>query len=199
MVEETGLIINLGQWIFKEACRQLAAWKTEFQRQDLKMSINLSRRQFLQADLVEQFSATLADLQLPGESIQLEITESMIMGDTEKAEDLMKRLKDLGLQLAIDDFGTGYSSLSYLHRFPTDTLKIDQSFVGQMDANQDDQEIVQTIVSLGHKLGMNLVAEGIETEVQVTLLRALGCELGQGYLFARPLGAREATALLIEQ
>jgi len=163
------------------------------------MSINLSRRQFLQADLVEQFSATLADLQLPGESIQLEITESMIMGDTEKAEDLMKRLKDLGLQLAIDDFGTGYSSLSYLHRFPTDTLKIDQSFVGQMDANQDDQEIVQTIVSLGHKLGMNLVAEGIETEVQVTLLRALGCELGQGYLFARPLGAREATALLIEQ
>jgi diguanylate cyclase (GGDEF)-like protein len=199
VVEETGLIINLGQWIFKEACQQLATWKQEFHRQDLKMSINLSRRQFLQADLVEQFSATLSALRLPGQCIQLEITESMIMGDIEKAEQLMNRLKDLGLQLAIDDFGTGYSSLSYLHRFPTDTLKIDQSFVGQMDGSQEDQDIVHTIVSLGRKLGMNLVAEGIETEVQVNLLQMLGCDLGQGYLFARPLGARQATALLVEQ
>jgi EAL domain-containing protein (putative c-di-GMP-specific phosphodiesterase class I) len=122
----------------------------------------------------------------------------MIMGDIDKAERLMHKLKSLGLRLAIDDFGTGYSSLSYLHKFPTDTLKIDQSFVGQMDASRDDQEIVQTIVTLGHKLGMNLVAEGIETDEQVGLLRALGCELGQGYLFARPLGADEATTLLAQ-
>ena len=198
VVEETGLIVNLGQWIFREACGQLALWQERFQRQDLKMSINLSRRQFLQPDLVEQFSATLSALGISGDAIQLEITESMIMGDIDKAERLMHRLKSLGLRLAIDDFGTGYSSLSYLHKFPTDTLKIDQSFVGQMDASRDDQEIVQTIVTLGHKLGMNLVAEGIETDEQVGLLRALGCELGQGYLFARPLGADEATTLLAQ-
>ena len=196
VVEETGLIINLGQWIFREACRQLAVWQDRFQRQDLKMSVNLSRRQFLQADLVEQFAATLKALNLEGRHVQLEITESMIMRDIDKAENLMQRLKGLGLQLAIDDFGTGYSSLSYLHKFPTDTLKIDQSFVGQMDASRDDQEIVQTIVTLGQKLGMKLVAEGIETEIQVTLLRELGCELGQGYFFARPVGSDEATAIL---
>ena len=196
VVEETGLIINLGQWIFREACRQLAVWQRQFQRQDLKMSINISRRQFLQPDLIEQFAATLDTLQVCGQHIQLEITESMIMGDIDKAENLMGRMKELGLQLAIDDFGTGYSSLSYLHRFPTDTLKIDQSFVGQMDASRDDQEIVQTIVTLGHKLGMNLVAEGIETEVQVKLLQELGCEFGQGYLFARPLSSDAAADLL---
>lgn len=196
VVEETGLIINLGQWIFRQACRQLAIWQQRFQRQDLKMSINLSRRQFLQTDLVEQFAATLEALQVDGRHVQLEITESMIMGDINKAEQLMLALKGLGLQLAIDDFGTGYSSLSYLHRFPTDTLKIDQSFVGQMDNSREDQEIVQTIVTLGQKLGMQLVAEGIETEGQVNLLLALGCEQGQGFLFAKPLGSHEATALL---
>jgi diguanylate cyclase (GGDEF)-like protein len=199
VVEETGLIISLGQWIFREACRQLAVWQNQFQQPDLKMSINISRRQFLQTDLVEQFAATLEALGVSGQYIQLEITESMIMGDIDKAENLMRRLKDLGLQLAIDDFGTGYSSLSYLHKFPTDTLKIDQSFVGRMDANRDDREIVQTIVTLGQKLGMNLVAEGIETEVQVTLLQDLGCELGQGYLFSKPLGSNEAAALLAQK
>jgi EAL domain-containing protein (putative c-di-GMP-specific phosphodiesterase class I) len=108
----------------------------------------------------------------------------------------MNRLKDLGLQLAIDDFGTGYSSLSYLHKFPTDTLKIDQSFVGQMDASRQDQEIVQTIITLGQKLGMKLVAEGVETSVQVNLLKAIGCDLGQGYFFSRPMNSDDATALL---
>jgi diguanylate cyclase (GGDEF)-like protein len=196
VVEETGLIINLGQWIFREACRQLSIWQQRFQGYDLKMSINLSRRQFLQVDLVEQFAATLNALRLDGRYIQLEITESMIMGDVAKAEQLMQKLKGLGLQLAIDDFGTGYSSLSYLHKFPTDTLKIDRSFVGQMDASHDDKEIVQTIITLGHKLGMRMIAEGIETETQVGLLRELGCELGQGYFFAKPLGSDEATALL---
>ncbi len=198
VVEETGLILNLGQWIFREACRQLASWQTQYRRQDLKMSINLSRRQFLQTDLVEQFDATLKALHLDGRHVQLEITESMIMKDIGKAETLMQNLKGLGLQLAIDDFGTGYSSLSYLHKFPTDTLKIDQSFVGQMDASREDQEIVQTIVTLGQNLGMTLVAEGIETEVQVNLLRELGCELGQGYFFAKPLGSEAATALLAD-
>jgi diguanylate cyclase (GGDEF)-like protein len=118
IVEETGLIIHLGQWIFREACHQLRAWQEQFHRHDLRMSINLSRRQFHQVDLVEQFAATLAEFGLSGSQIQLEITESMIMRDVEGAQQLMQRLKDLGLNLAIDDFGTGYSSLSYLHKFP---------------------------------------------------------------------------------
>jgi diguanylate cyclase (GGDEF)-like protein len=196
VVEETGLIINLGQWIFREACHQLSIWQRQFQRPDLNISINLSRRQFQQAELVDQFASTLQALNLEGRHVQLEITESMIMADITKAERLMRQLKDLGLQLAIDDFGTGYSSLSYLHKFPTDTLKIDQSFVGQMDASRQDQEIVQTIITLGQKLGMKLVAEGVETSVQVNLLKAIGCDLGQGYFFSRPMNSDDATALL---
>ncbi|WP_017299836.1 putative bifunctional diguanylate cyclase/phosphodiesterase [Nodosilinea nodulosa] len=196
VTEETGLIVHLGQWIFRAACTQLKAWQQQFPDQPLTMSINLSRRQFHQADLVDQFGDTLRELALVGSRVQLEITESMIMRDVDGAVDLMHRLKQLGLKLAIDDFGTGYSSLSYLHRFPTDTLKIDQSFVGRMDESDDDREIVQTIVTLGHNLGMDLVAEGIETQNQLNRLRAMGCRRGQGYLFSQPLGREAATALL---
>ena len=133
---------------------------------------------------------------MDGRKIQLEITESMIMRNVEDSRQLMHQLKALGLQLAIDDFGTGYSSLSYLHRFPTDTLKIDQSFVGRMDENWDDREIVHTIVALGRKLGMTLIAEGIESQAQVDMLLAMGCLYGQGYLFSKPLSAADATVLL---
>jgi diguanylate cyclase (GGDEF)-like protein len=196
VTEETGLIVHLGQWIFQTACAQLKAWQQQFPDHPLTMSINLSRRQFHQADLVEQFAATLADLDLTGHGVQLEITESMIMRDVDGAVALMHRLKNLGLKLAIDDFGTGYSSLSYLHRFPTDTLKIDQSFVGRMDNSQEDLEIVKTIVTLGHNLSMDLVAEGIETESQLNRLRTMGCRRGQGYLFAKPLNHEAATAAL---
>ena len=196
VTEETGLIVPLGQWIFRTACSQLKTWQRQFPDQPLTMSINLSRRQFHQADLVDQFAACLQDLDLAGDRVQLEITESMIMRDVDGAIDLMHRLKQLGLKLAIDDFGTGYSSLSYLHRFPTDTLKIDQSFVGRMDQSGDDREIVHTIIALGQKLNMDLVAEGIETENQLNRLRTMGCCRGQGYLFAKPLGHDGATALL---
>lgn len=196
VTEETGLIVHLGQWIFRAACAQLKAWEQQFPDQPLTMSINLSRRQFHQTDLVEQFGNTLRELELVGNRVQLEITESMIMRDVDGATELMHRLKGLGLKLAIDDFGTGYSSLSYLHRFPTDTLKIDQSFVGRMDQSGDEQEIVHTIVALGQKLRMDLVAEGIETQTQLNRLRAMGCQRGQGYLFAKPLGRAAATALL---
>ena len=196
VTEETGLIVHLGQWIFRAACTQLKAWQQQFPDHPLTMSINLSRRQFHQVDLVEQFRDTLRELALVGNPVQLEITESMIMRDVDGAVDLMRRLKQLGLKLAIDDFGTGYSSLSYLHRFPTDTLKIDQSFVGRMDQSDDDREIVHTIITLGQKLSMDLVAEGIETETQLDRLRAMGCRRGQGYLFSPPLGRDGATALL---
>ncbi|WP_225885351.1 putative bifunctional diguanylate cyclase/phosphodiesterase [Leptolyngbya sp. KIOST-1] len=196
VTEETGLIVHLGQWIFRAACTQLKIWQQQFPDHPLTMSINLSRRQFHQADLVDQFGDTLKELALVGNRVQLEITESMIMRDVDGAVDLMHRLKQLGLKLAIDDFGTGYSSLSYLHRFPTDTLKIDQSFVGRMDQSDDDREIVHTIITLGQKLNMDLVAEGIETETQLERLRAMGCCRGQGYWFAQPLGREAATALL---
>ncbi len=199
VTEETGLIINLGQWIFREASRQLKLWQQQFPDHPLKMSINLSRRQFHQVNLVEQFAQCLDDLGIEGGQIQLEITESMIMRNVEGARHLMEQLKALGLQLAIDDFGTGYSSLSYLHRFPTDTLKIDQSFVGRMDKSHDDCEIVHTIIALGRKLGMNLVAEGIETQSQVALLLEMGCWRGQGYWFSKPLAPPEATALITAQ
>jgi diguanylate cyclase (GGDEF)-like protein len=196
VTEETGLIVHLGQWIFRAACAQLKVWQQQFPDRALTMSINLSRRQFHQSDLVDQFGACLGDLDLDGSQVQLEITESMIMRDVDGATDLMHRLKGLGLKLAIDDFGTGYSSLSYLHRFPTDTLKIDQSFVGRMDQSEDEQEIVHTIVALGQNLDMDLVAEGIESENQLHRLRAMGCQRGQGYLFSPPLGREAATALL---
>jgi diguanylate cyclase (GGDEF)-like protein len=196
VTEETGLIVHLGQWIFRAACAQLKAWQQQFPDHPLTMSINLSRRQFHQADLVDQFGDTLRDLELAGNLVQLEITESMIMRDVDGATELMHHLKQLGLKLAIDDFGTGYSSLSYLHRFPTDTLKIDQSFVGRIDQSGDEREIVHTIIALGQKLSMDLVAEGIETETQLHRLQAMGCQRGQGYLFSRPLGGGDATALL---
>ena len=197
--EETGLIMALGQWIFREACRQLRHWHQAFpQHQHLTMSINLSNRQFCQPDLVDQIAATLDDTQLPGECVRLEITESMVMGDVDRAIDLMLQLKALDLKLAIDDFGTGYSSLSYLHRFPMDTLKVDQSFVGRLENSNEDRAIIHTILTLGRQMGLEVVAEGIETEAQVAMLKQEGCDYGQGYFFAKPLG-HEAVEDLLRQ
>ncbi|MBU6228220.1 MAG: EAL domain-containing protein [Cyanobacteria bacterium REEB459] len=197
VMEETGLIITVGQWIFRQACQQLKQWTEEFPDLPLKMSINLSRRQFQQVDLVTQFADCLNSLNVDGRQIQLEITESMIMRNVEESRQVMENLKALGLQLAIDDFGTGYSSLSHLHRFPTDTLKIDRTFVGRMeDEESEDCEIVQTIIDLGRNLGMTLIAEGIESPTQVDMLLSMGCLYGQGYLFAKPLSGADATQLI---
>lgn len=198
VVEETGMIIPLGEWILKTACQQIKAWNEKFPGLSLKMNVNLSRRQFDQTDLVPQIEVVLSQLNLPGHFLQLEITESMIMRDVEAAHKLMLRLKELGIQLAIDDFGTGYSSLSYLHRFPTDTLKIDRSFVSSMENSSEDRDIVQTIISLGQKLNMKLVAEGISSSEQLMLLKEAHCHYGQGYYFSRPLPADEA-AIFLEQ
>lgn len=195
--EETGLIMALGQWIFREACRQLRHWHDLFpQYPRLTMSINLSNRQFGQADLVQQIKSALRDTQVRGDCVRLEITESMVMGDVDAAIDLMLKLKSLDLKLAIDDFGTGYSSLSYLHRFPMDTLKVDKSFVGRLERSNEDRAIIHTILTLGQKLGMEVVAEGVETLEQVNMLKQEHCEYGQGYFFAKPLPAEAAEALL---
>jgi diguanylate cyclase (GGDEF)-like protein len=196
VVEETGMIIPLGAWIIKTACQQIQLWHEQFPELSLKMNVNLSRRQFDQLDLVPQIKTILQQLDLPGHYLQLEITESMIMRDVEAAHNLMMELKALGMQLAIDDFGTGYSSLSYLHRFPTDTLKIDRSFVSSMENSAEDHDIVETIISLGQKLSMKLVAEGIDSPEQLKLLKIAGCHYGQGYFFSRPLSAEQATHFL---
>ncbi|MGF1568526.1 MAG: putative bifunctional diguanylate cyclase/phosphodiesterase [Nodosilinea sp.] len=195
--EETGLIMALGQWIFREACQQLRDWHDLFpQYSQLTMSINLSNRQFAQPDLVTQIEAALRETQVNGSCVRLEITESMVMGDVDAAIDLMLRLKSLDLKLAIDDFGTGYSSLSYLHRFPMDTLKVDKSFVGRLEQSDEDRAIINTILTLGQKLGMEVVAEGVETLAQANLLRQEQCDYGQGYFFAKPLPSEAALALL---
>jgi diguanylate cyclase (GGDEF)-like protein len=195
--EETGLIMALGQWIFREACRQLRQWHDQLpEYRHLTMSINLSNRQFGQADLISQIEAALQETQVNSSCVRLEITESMVMGDVDAAIDLMLRLKALDLKLAIDDFGTGYSSLSYLHRFPMDTLKVDKSFVGRLERSDEDRAIINTILTLGQKLGMEVVAEGVETATQVAMLQQEGCDYGQGYFFAKPLPAIDALTLL---
>jgi diguanylate cyclase (GGDEF)-like protein len=197
VAEETGLIVPLGQWVIRMACQQIKQWQTEFKLDSaLMMSVNLSGQQFTQPDLVEFIEETLAATGLEGHSLKLEITESVAMNNVESAIAMLARLKALNLQLSIDDFGTGYSSLSYLYRFPVDTLKIDRSFVSQMDAAGDDAAIVQTIVGLAHSLNMNVVAEGVETATQLARLQTMRCEYGQGYFFSKPLPVQRARDLL---
>lgn len=196
LAEETGLIIPLGMWICEEACRQAKQWQTLFPERSLMVSINLSARQFEQPDLTDQLARIVQESGIKELTLKLEITESMVMGDVEAAIDLMLRLKALDCQLGMDDFGTGYSSLNHLRRFPIDTLKIDRSFIQQMSQSREDREIVRTIISLGHTLGMDLIAEGVETQDQADMLRSLNCEFGQGYLWAKPLPVQDATALL---
>jgi diguanylate cyclase (GGDEF)-like protein len=197
VAEETELIVPLGQWIFKQACSQLSQWQNQFSKaSDLIISINLSPQQFLQPNLVESLEEILKNIGIKGQQLKLEITESLAMKDVESSVNLLLRLKALNLQLSLDDFGTGYSSLSYLHRFPFDTLKVDRSFVNAMDEIGEDAAIVKTIIMLGHTLGMDVVAEGVETASQMEKLKALNCEYGQGYYFSKPLASEAATALL---
>ncbi|MGI0489896.1 EAL domain-containing protein [Pantanalinema rosaneae CENA516] len=197
VAEETDLIIPMGRWIIHEACQQLKTWQQQFPMEPpLLVSVNLSGKQFPQPDLVEQIEQTLHDTGLDGRCLKLEITESIAMTDVEATIALLLRLKELNLQLSIDDFGTGYSSLSYLHRFPTDTIKVDRSFVSRMGDESEDAHIVQTIVMLGHNLGMDIVAEGVETAEQLARLRALKCEYAQGYFFAKPLSCDAIATLL---
>lgn len=197
LAEETGLIIPLGEWILKESCRQLKIWQEQFSRQSpLSLSVNLSSQQFSQPDLTGRVEQILKETKLDGHNLKLEITESMAMQDVETTIATILRLKALNLRFSIDDFGTGYSSLSYLHRFPVDTLKVDRSFVSRMEDSSENLAIVQTVIMLSHKLGMDVVAEGVEKVSQMEILRELECEYGQGYYFSKPLNSEGATALL---
>jgi diguanylate cyclase (GGDEF)-like protein/PAS domain S-box-containing protein len=192
LAEETGLIFRIGGWTLREACRWLTA--APALPEHLTVNVNLSGRQFSQGDLIEEVQRVLSETGLAASRLKLEITESVIMENPEMAVDLLKRLKALGTHLCIDDFGTGYSSLSYLLRFPADTLKIDRSFVIALNKGGRERDIVGAIISLATSLGMDVVAEGVETMEQRDVLKSLGCRYGQGYLFSRPLDPDHARA-----
>jgi diguanylate cyclase (GGDEF)-like protein/PAS domain S-box-containing protein len=196
IAEATGLITGIGRWVLTEACRQAVAWGAGDPACPLTMAVNVSVRQFERADLPAVVAEVLAETGMPAGQLCLEVTESVLMTDTEDNLAQLIRLKALGVHLAIDDFGTGYSSLAYLRRFPVDILKIDRSFVERLGADDDDAALVRTIVQLGQSLGMVTVAEGVEADEQRTALQRIGCDLAQGYYFARPLPAPQAGNLI---
>ncbi len=197
IAEETGLIIDIGLLVLRESCRQMREWQSALRHKPLTISVNLSGKQFAQPDLIEQVKHILQETGLDAQYLKLEITESVVMENAEIARMMLTQLCALGVHLCIDDFGTGYSSLSYLHRFPMKTLKIDRSFIGRMGFAGENSEIVRTIITLANNLGMEVVAEGVETEEQLAQLKLLRCGLGQGYLFSCPLNA-EAAALFVQ-
>ncbi len=197
VAEETGIIVSIGRQVLKEACRQLWTWQQLYPSEPpLTVSVNLSRRQFMQPDLITQIREEIESSGISASSLQMEITETMIMANPEQARMCMQELKSLGVRISMDDFGTGYSSLGHLHSFPLDVLKIDKSFVSRMELDRDKFEIVKTVISLAHSMGIQVVAEGVERPEHLALLRNLGCEFGQGYLFSRPLDSAASTDLL---
>ena len=198
VAEESGLIIQIGQWVLREACQQLRDWQEQFPSEPpLSISVNLSGKQFSQPDLIDCISQILEETGLDAGSLKIEITESAIIENIDAAAMMLKRIKALGVRLSLDDFGTGYSSLSYLHRFPIDTLKIDRSFVSRINLPKN-AEIVKTILTLASNLGMDVVAEGVETREQVLQLTGLNCEYVQGYLLSKPIDGRAMRDLISE-
>lgn len=197
IAEESGLILPLGEWGLREACRQICEWRSLAKDDvELRVSVNLSAKQFSSPDLPKQVSTVLAETGLTGTDLRLEVTESCLMSDSEAALVMLTELRELGVGLQMDDFGTGYSSLNYLHRFPFDTLKIDRSFIQDICESKHSWQIVRSIIDLARSLKLNVVAEGIETESQLKSLRKLGCRFGQGFLFAKPLPPAAITSLL---
>jgi len=193
LLEENGRIIAVGEWVLARACEQLASWRAAGWN-DLRISVNLSARQFEREGLVDSVADCLRTYNLPGRCLELELTESVLMGDTSQVKTMIGALRAHGVRIAIDDFGTGYSSLAYLSRFEVDTLKIDRSFIDQVHIDRERALITSAIVTLGHHLGLEVVAEGVETQEQLAFLTSARCDLVQGYLLGRPARAEHFTA-----
>ena len=200
LAEETGLILPLGMNVLREACRQLRQWhQYSLGDRDLIMSVNLSGKQLTQPDLIERIEEVLHECQLKPWHLKLEVTESVVMENPEVAAITLARLRELGVLLSIDDFGTGYSSLSYLNRFPLNILKIDRSFISTMNQTEENLQIVKTIVTLACNLGMQVIAEGVETEEQLNQLKLLKCQFAQGFLFSEPMHPTQADLYLLNR
>jgi EAL domain-containing protein (putative c-di-GMP-specific phosphodiesterase class I) len=195
VAEESGLIVTITEWALAEVCRQMAAWDAQG-LPPVPVSVNISSRHVQRANVMVPVERELAAWGLPAERLELELTETVLMQNIDAGLPLLRALKDLGVSVSIDDFGTGYSSLSYLKRLPIDTLKIDRSFVRELGASADGEAIVAAIIAMSRSLKLRVVAEGVETDAQMRWLHAQGCDLMQGYLFARPVPAEQFAALL---
>lgn len=197
LAEETGLIVPIGEWVLRAACYQMSVWQTKYSTAiPLEISVNLSVKQLKTPDFLEKLDQILAQTGLESQRLKLELTESIFMENDEEFNRILSLLRSRSIQLSVDDFGTGYSSLSYLHRFPVNNLKIDRSFVSRIGEKGENREIIETIVTLAHQLGMEVTAEGVETKHQLNQLKSLACETFQGYFFSKPL-EREAAESLI--
>ncbi len=195
LAEDSGLILPIGQWVLAAACRQIRAWRDAGLHVP-RCAINLSARQFVTETLVDDVQRALTEFGLEADALEVEITESVLMDDPQRANRTLLGLHGLGVHIAIDDFGTGYSSLAYLKRFPAQTVKIDRSFVSGLPADRDDAAITQAVIAMAHSLGLEVVAEGVETQAQMDYLRGLGCDEAQGYLIGRPVAATRLQAQL---
>jgi len=196
--EETGLIIPIGDWVLEQACKQVVEWESQGLGQ-LLLAVNISSIQFDNGKLYSSVISTLQNTGLAAQQLELEITERMFLNITDNVKETLDKLTHHGVNLSIDDFGTGYSSLSYLKQLPIDTLKIDRSFIIGIPEDKDDVQIAATVVTMAHGLGMDVVAEGIETEEQLQYLNSLNCGRGQGYFLSKPQSAENITKLLSAQ
>jgi EAL domain-containing protein (putative c-di-GMP-specific phosphodiesterase class I) len=195
--EETGLVVPIGSWVLEEACRQAAEWNNLLgNERRIIIGVNVSAQQLREENFLDTLNNALVKAQLEGTSLKLELTETALIDNPDQVYHILSEVRKLDIKTAIDDFGTGYSSLSYLHRFPINTVKIDQSFIKHIEVQSKNYKIVQSTIELAHKLGMDVIAEGIENDKVADFLREMHCEYGQGWFFHHPLPAEDATKLL---
>jgi EAL domain-containing protein (putative c-di-GMP-specific phosphodiesterase class I) len=196
LAEEAGLILEIGKWVLDSTCMQIKAWEQDPQKNKLKLSVNVSAKQFYQTNFVREVESAIARHQITPSLLNLELTESMLLDDSETTITSMNQLKKIGVRFELDDFGTGYSSLQYLKRLPLYQLKIDQSFVRDLTEDANDRALVTTIITMAHNLGLKVIAEGVETAEQLQFLKENNCDHYQGYYFSKPVPIAEFEALL---